>query len=130
LAYLYSPHFPYFVLVSKRGSVRLLRGVFYYWKNENARNDLILFTGDSQAQTIEGQYEIANAICEFAKQKNVKLIITIGGYRVETKDKPKVIACSHKPKLFRLCAKSWCHFKPNGKSNRGHGWFDPRSSSL
>lgn len=26
LAYLYSPHFPYFVLVGKKGSVRLLRG--------------------------------------------------------------------------------------------------------
>ncbi len=94
LAYLYSPHFPYFVLVSKKGSVRLLRGVFYYWKNEGGANDLILFTGDSQAQTIEGQYEIANVICEFAKQKNVKLVITIGGYRVEAKDKPKVIAAS------------------------------------
>ena len=32
-AYLYSPHFPYFVLVNKKGSVRLLRGAFYFWKN-------------------------------------------------------------------------------------------------
>ena len=28
-AYLYSPHFPYFVLVNKRGNIRLLRGAFY-----------------------------------------------------------------------------------------------------
>jgi proteasome assembly chaperone (PAC2) family protein len=53
-AYLYSPHFPYFVLVNKKGSVRLLRGAFYYWKNPQGQHDLILFTGDSQSQTIEG----------------------------------------------------------------------------
>ena len=32
--FLYSPHFPYFVVVGKKGSVRLLRGTFYFWKNE------------------------------------------------------------------------------------------------
>ncbi|MGB9853366.1 MAG: proteasome assembly chaperone family protein [Candidatus Bathyarchaeales archaeon] len=93
-AYLYSPHFPYFVLVNKKGNVRLLRGTFYFWKNEKGENDLILFTGDSQAQTIEGQYEISNRILDLAEQYNVKLIITIGGYRMETKDKPKVIAAA------------------------------------
>src|SRR5512136_497654 len=59
-AELYSPHFPYYVLVNKKGSVRLLRGAFYFWKNPNGQNDVILFTGDSQSQTIEGQYEIAD----------------------------------------------------------------------
>lgn len=93
-AHLYSPHFPYFVLVSKRGSVRLLRGTFYFWKNEGGRNDLILFTGDSQAQTIEGQYEISDCILSFAKQLNVEFVVTIGGYRMEVKDKPKVVAAA------------------------------------
>jgi len=99
-AYLYSPHFPYFVLVSKKGSVRLLRGTFYFWKNKDAKNDLILFTGDSQAQTIEGQYEISDHILDFAKEYNVKLIVTIGGYRMEAKDKPKVIAAATSSKLL------------------------------
>src|SRR5665648_1147452 len=53
VAYLYSPHFPYFVLVNKKGNVRLMRGVFYYYQNQKG-NDIILFTGDSQSQTIEG----------------------------------------------------------------------------
>jgi hypothetical protein len=99
-AYLYSPHFPYFVHVNKKGSVRLLRGTFYFWKNKNGKNDLIFFTGDSQAQTIEGQYEISDRILDFAKQQNVKLIVTIGGYRMEAKDKPKVIAAATDPKLL------------------------------
>jgi len=89
IAYLYSPHFPYFVLVNKKGNVRLLRGVFYYYENPNG-NDLILFTGDSQSQTIEGQYEIADKILAFSEKHNIKTVATIGGYRIEPKEKPKV----------------------------------------
>ena len=89
-AYLYSPHFPYFVLVNKKGSVRLLRGAFYFWKNENGPNDLILFTGDSQSQTIEGQYEIADRMLDFSQTHNVKKIVTIGGYRTEKKKKTNI----------------------------------------
>ena len=37
IAYLYSPHFPYFVLVNKKGNVRLLRGAFYHWKKPQRR---------------------------------------------------------------------------------------------
>lgn len=114
LAHLYSPHFPYFVLVSKKGSVRLLRGTFYYWKNESGENDLILFTGDSQAQTIEGQYEISNVILDFARQKNVKLVVTIGGYRVETKDKPKVIAAATSQSLLDRALKAEAIISPTG----------------
>ena len=89
IAYLYSPHFPYFVLVNKKGNVRLLRGAFYYAQNPKG-TDLILFTGDSQSQTIEGQYEIADQILAFSEKNNVKTIATIGGYRMEPKEKPKV----------------------------------------
>jgi uncharacterized protein (TIGR00162 family) len=99
-AYLYSPHFPYFVYVNKKGTVRLLRGTFYFWKNKSGKSDLIFFTGDSQAQTIEGQYEISDRILDFAKQHNVKLIVTIGGYRIEVKDKPKVIAAATNSELL------------------------------
>ncbi|MEM2118957.1 MAG: proteasome assembly chaperone family protein [Candidatus Bathyarchaeia archaeon] len=99
-ARLYSPHFPYFVLVSKKGSVRLLSGTFYYWKNKKGKNDLIFFTGDSQAQTIEGQYEISNCLLDFAKAHNVKTVVTIGGYRMEAKDKPKVVAAATNKQLL------------------------------
>ncbi len=90
VAYLYSPHFPYFVLVNKKGNVRLLRGAFYYYQNPAGSNDIILFTGDSQSQTIEGQYEIADQILAFSERHNVKTIATIGGYRMEPKEKPRV----------------------------------------
>jgi uncharacterized protein (TIGR00162 family) len=101
-AHLYSPHFPYFVLVNKKGNVRLLRGAFYYWKNNSGPNDLILFTGDSQSQTIEGQYEIANSMLDFSQKHNVKTIVTIGGYRMETKDKPSVFAAATSQELLDI----------------------------
>ena len=101
-AHLYSPHFPYFVLVNKKGNVRLLRGAFYIWKNSNGQNDLILFTGDSQSQTIEGQYEIADRMLDFAQKHNVKTIVTIGGYRMETKDKPNVFAAATEKELLDI----------------------------
>ncbi len=101
-AHLYSPHFPYFVLVNKKGNVRLLRGAFYFWKNSNGPNDLILFTGDSQSQTIEGQYEIADKMLDFAQKHNVKTIVTIGGYRMETKDKPSVFAAATDKELLDI----------------------------
>lgn len=99
-AHLYSPHFPYFVLVNKKGSVRLLRGAFYFWKNKHGPNDLILFTGDSQSQTIEGQYEIAECMLDFSQKYGVKTIVTIGGYRMETKDKPNVFAAATDQELL------------------------------
>jgi len=100
-AELYSPHFPYYVLVSKKGSVRLLRGSFYFWRNSSGENDLIFLTGDSQAQTIEGQYEVSSCILDFVSKLNTRLIITVGGYRKEVQDKPKVVAVSTNPKILK-----------------------------
>ena len=103
---LYSPHFPYHVIVSKNGGVRLLRGEFYVWKNETGKNDFIFLIGDSQAQTIDGQFEVANAILDFAQEKNVETIITIGGYRNEFEGNPKIVAVSTTPELFERAQKA------------------------
>lgn len=114
LASLYSPHFPYFVLVSKKGSVRLLSGTFYSWKSKNGKNDLIFFTGDSQAQTIEGQYEISDQILSFAKKHEVKMIVTIGGYRMEARDTPKVVVAATNPELLGSALAAGAMVGPTG----------------
>jgi len=114
LAHLYSPHFPYFVLVNKKGSVRLLHGTFHFWKNKDGRNDLIFFTGDSQSQTIEGQYEISGCVLDFSRQHNVKVIVTIGGYRMEVKGKPKVIASATNQELLTEALKAKAILSSNG----------------
>jgi len=114
LADLYSPHFAYYVLVSKKGSVRLLRNEFYFWKNENGENDLILLTGDTQAQTVEGQYEVASSILDYAEKNGVKLIVTIGGYRTEAKDKPQVVAVSTNPEVLKMALEAGAVSSPPG----------------
>ncbi len=113
-AYLYSPHFPYFVLVNKKGNVRLLRGAFYYVKNPDGPNDIILFTGDSQSQTIEGQYEIADKMLSFSKKHNVQAIVTIGGYRMETEGKPKVIVAGTTQEILNKAIAAGAMVSPSG----------------
>jgi uncharacterized protein len=113
-AYLYSPHFPYFVLVNKKGNVRLLRGAFYYVKNPSGENDLLLFTGDAQSQTIEGQYEIAEKMLVFAKQQNVSSIVTIGGYRMESAEKPKVIVAGTGQQILDKAIAAGALLSPTG----------------
>lgn len=113
-AYLYSPHFPYFVLVNKKGNVRLLRGAFYYVKNTAGANDLILFTGDSQSQTIEGQYEIADRLLDFSKAHGVQTIVTIGGYRMETAGKPRVIVAGTNQEILGKSLAAGATISPSG----------------
>ncbi|HEW89797.1 MAG TPA: proteasome assembly chaperone family protein [Candidatus Bathyarchaeota archaeon] len=83
LAELYSPHFPYYVIVDGDGRIRLPKGEFYYWRGGGRAPDLLLMVGDSQAQTAEGQYEVATCVLEFARKHGVKTVITVGGYRTE-----------------------------------------------
>lgn len=114
IAYLYSPHFPYFVLVNKKGNVRLLRGAFYYYKNPKGPNDIILFTGDSQSQTIEGQYEIADRMLDFSEKHGVKTIATIGGYRMEPKDKPKVFIAATSQEILNKALQAGATLSSSG----------------
>lgn len=113
-AELYSPHFPYYVLVNKKGSVRLLRAEFFFWKNPSGKNDLVFLIGDSQAQTIEGQYEVTDKILEFAEKLKAKTIVTIGGYRKETEEAPKVVAVSNRPELLKRALQGKAIVSPPG----------------
>jgi hypothetical protein len=113
-AELYSPHFPYYVLVNKKGSVRLLRCEFFWCKNPVGDNDLVFLVGDSQAQTIEGQYEVTDAILEFAVKLGVKTIITIGGYRQEADKAPRVVAVSTSQELLEKALDAKAVASPSG----------------
>jgi len=113
-AKLYSPHFPYYVLVNQKGGVRLLHCLFSYWENKTGRHDLILLTGDSQAQTIEGQYDVADSILDFAEKHGVRTIITVGGYRKEAGEKPKVVAVSTDPALLSKALEAEAIASPSG----------------
>ena len=113
-AELYSPHFAYYVLVDSKGAIRLLRLEFYYWKTEGEGNDLIILTGDSQAQTIEGQYEIADAILDFAHKHHVKMVLTVGGFRKEVENEPQVLAAATSQNFLTKALKAGAKSSPSG----------------
>jgi len=89
---IYSPYFPSYVLIKKDGTVELMKNELYYWKNTHG-NDLILLTGNTQALSPEGQYELADQILSKAKNFGVKRVYTLAAYLVDRRlstEKPKV----------------------------------------
>ena len=91
IATLYSPHFPHQVVMTRNGGIRLVSNKFYLIKHKP--NDIILLTGDFQALSPEGQYEVNAKIVKFFKNTlNGKFIYTLGGYASGESNisKPKV----------------------------------------
>lgn len=80
---LYSDAFPPHVLIRKDGTVELLRNELYYCKSTKSRNDLIVFTGNTQAVSSEGQYEVANETIARAKRLGVVKLFATAAYVVE-----------------------------------------------
>jgi uncharacterized protein len=93
-ATIYSPHFPHQVVMLKNGGVRLVNNRFYLIKSKKlSGNDIVLLTGDVQAVTPEGQYEVNSKIVNFFKDElDGRFVYTIGGYNVGQKieTKPRV----------------------------------------
>ncbi len=79
-ATLYSPYFPYQIIMLKNGTFRLINNRFYYVKGKKGGRDLVLLIGDAQPMNPEGQYEVNEKIVEFFKQLGGRQIYTIGGY--------------------------------------------------
>jgi len=112
-AELYSPHFPYFVIVDESGHIRLPRGEFYCWRSPDKGPDLMFLIGDSQAQTNQGQYEVASCVLDFAKKHGVETIITVGGYRTE-KGGSRVVCASTDEELLERALKAGAVKSPPG----------------
>ncbi len=79
-ATLYSPHFPYQILMLKNGTFRLVNNRFFCAKGGKGRSDIVILIGDAQPLTPEGQYEVNEKIVEFFKQLGGSAIYTIGGF--------------------------------------------------
>jgi uncharacterized protein (TIGR00162 family) len=79
-ATLYSPHFPYQIVLLKNGAFRMITNRFYYIKRGKGKRDVILLTGDAQPLSSEGQYDVNDKIVEFFKLMGGSEIYTIGGF--------------------------------------------------
>ena len=97
-AVMHSKFFPPQVLVSDEGVIRMVSNDFYYYKHK--KQDLLFLAGDYQGLTPDGQYELAFAVLEVAKQYGVKRIFTLGGYGIGKMVKePRVLGAATSPQI-------------------------------
>lgn len=88
---IYSHHLPPQVFIKSDGSSEAMKNDFFSWTDPSAEVDLILFTGDAQATTPEGEYEIAEKVLEYAKNLSVKRVFSLAAYITGAAvNKPKV----------------------------------------
>ncbi len=75
---LQSHHFPPYTIVNDNKVLESLKNDIYYVEING--KEVILIEGNAQASNNEGHYEIAEEVLDFAEEKKVEEIITIGGY--------------------------------------------------
>jgi hypothetical protein len=75
----YSPSFPDYVIVNKKGICRPPRYEFYATSTE--KNHFIILTGDTQPSLhdLVAHYKICGEILEFIEKYGCRLVVTIGG---------------------------------------------------
>lgn len=99
-AEIFSKFLPPQVIVGEDGTVTLVKHDLYYRKGANGQRDIVLLTGDYQGLTPEGQYEISLETVKMAKDLNVSLIFTLGGYGViKLIEEPSVLGAVTSPHL-------------------------------
>lgn len=97
----YSSAFPPYVLIGGGRIVELLKNEFYYWKNNRSKNDLMIFTGNTQALTSKAQYLVAEKILDRIEEFKVKKLISMAAYVVDRPvEKPKVYGAATQPELL------------------------------
>ena len=73
----YSEHFPPQVTIGDSGIASLTCAEFHAVRTDAA--DLLLLTGDHQAQTNEGHYRVTNAFLDVAEAFDVSRVFALGG---------------------------------------------------
>ena len=113
LAELYSPYFPYHVITTRGGGVRLPRAQFRYYQNPKGA-DMVFCTSDSQAQSLEGQFEVVEEILKYAKGLGVKTVVTVGGYSSRGGNQPKAVCIATGKKLLDRVLAAGAELSPVG----------------
>ena len=92
---MYSKYFPPQVLVNDTGIIRLVSNEMYYVSRPDAKNDIVIMTGDYQGLTPEGQYELSDKTLQVLRELRVKRLYTLGGYGLgKMIEKPRVLGAA------------------------------------
>ncbi len=72
----YSRYFPPYVIVKEDGLVELLRNELHDYK-DGAERDIVFLSGNAQAFSPEGQYEITDKVLDWAAKNGVKRVYSV-----------------------------------------------------
>jgi len=92
-------YFPHHVKISEEGLLDRVKISFHYASSGD--KEFIILTGDVQATSSEGHYEVTNRILDVVEDFGVESIYCLGGYATgnhSTSD-PKVIGASNKEEI-------------------------------
>ena len=102
LGYLYSDYLPPRLLLAQDGTPDLMKHEFYYWINNQAETDLVLYTGDSQPILPEGAFRLSEAVIDLAKRLGVETIVTVGAFITgKIADNPNVYGAASEEALVK-----------------------------
>jgi len=99
----YSPHFPPQIIISRDGLIEVLRCQLYGWKNPGEGRSLLIFTGNAQPVSPEGQHVMAMELLSLAEKYGVKEVYSLTGHLVEYRPpekEPTVYAAATSPDLL------------------------------
>ena len=78
VAEIYSKYFPPYTLIKKGGVVELLKNEIFQFKDDN--KDLAFLSGNAQAFSPEGQFEVVEAVLDWGIAHGLKKIYSIAAF--------------------------------------------------
>ncbi len=99
VAEIYSKYFPPYTLIKKDGVVELLKNELFQFKDD--KKDLAFLSGNAQAFSPEGQFEVIETILDWGVAHGLKKIYSIAAFASDkTIKKPIVYGASTNPELL------------------------------
>jgi len=100
IGYLYSDYLPPRLLMTQEGQVDMMKHEIFYWVNQDASQDLLLYTGDAQPILPEGAFRLSEAVIDLAQKFGVSLVVTVGAFITgKIAEKPSVYGAASEVEL-------------------------------
>ncbi len=102
MGHLYSDYLPPRLLLNPDGTMDMMKHEFYYWVNNEADRDLVLYTGDAQPILPEGAFRLSEAVVNLAEKLGVGTVITVGAFLTgKIAEHPKVYGAASEAALVK-----------------------------
>ncbi|MGB9729415.1 MAG: proteasome assembly chaperone family protein [Thermoprotei archaeon] len=111
----YSSDFPPQVNLKSDGTVMMPLAYIYYWDSGDSNRNILIFTGDAQPSTPQGNYELASAVLRFAKKRGVTSVYTLAAFMTgQHSENPKVFCAATDNEIARRFEKIGAIIMDNG----------------